>query len=63
MARHATYPAVVRITFAVEDTIRLKPDVVHRHALKQRKLIIATMTGRAKILREFIAAESTGIEN
>jgi len=63
MARRATYSAVVRVTFAVEDSEGLKANVVNLQTLKQRELIVDPMTGGAKILGQFIAAEPAWVEN
>lgn len=63
MARRATYSAVVRVTLAVEDPVGLIANVVNRQTLKQRELIVNPMTGGAKILGQFVAAEPTWVEN
>jgi hypothetical protein len=61
VTRNAAYISIIRITLAVEDTVRLKTNVVDFHTLQQRKLIGATMTGTAKVLCKLIAAEQSGI--
>src|SRR5262245_24194977 len=62
MTCNATYPFVIGVTFALEDAVRLKSDVVNLHTSELRKLLIPAMTGSAKILRYFIAAEPCGVE-
>jgi hypothetical protein len=61
MTRRAAYVSIVRITLAVEDTIRLKTNVVDLHTLQQREFFSATMTCSAKALRQLIAVEQSGI--
>ena len=63
MTRSATYAAVVRITLAVEDAIRLKSDVVDLHALEQTILVVASMTGTAKVLRQLVTTQAARVEN
>src|SRR5436305_8593723 len=63
VAGRATYAAVIRVTLAVEDTVRLKADVVDLHRLENAKLIVASMTGGTKVLRQLVAAEAFGIVN
>ena len=58
-----TYLALVRITLAVKNAIRLKTNVVDAHALQQRELIAATMTRSAKLLRQLVATQPPGIED
>ena len=57
VARDTAYVPIIRITFAVEDSIRLKAHVVDFHALQQRELLRAAMTRGAELLRQFIAAQ------
>src|ERR1044071_7516443 len=61
VTRRAAYPAIIRITLAVKNTVRLKTHVVDFHALQQRKLFRATMTRCAKLLRQLIATQQPGI--
>jgi len=35
VASRAAYPAIIRIAFAVKDSIRLEPDVVDLHPLER----------------------------
>src|ERR1041385_198583 len=63
VARRAAYPAIIRITLAVKNTVRLKTHIVDFHALQQRKLFRTTMTRRAKLLRQLIATQQSGIVN
>src|SRR5205085_9268876 len=63
VAGRAAYPAVVRVTLAVEDAVRLKADVIDRHGLENAKLIVAPVAGGAKILCQLIAAEDAGVVN
>src|SRR5689334_13397978 len=53
--------SIVRITLAVENTVRLKTHVVDFHALQQRKLFRAAMARRAKLLRQFITTQQSGV--
>jgi hypothetical protein len=59
----AAYVPIVRITLAVKNTVRLKTHVVDFHALQQRKLFSPTMTPSAKLLRQLIATQQSGIVN
>src|SRR6185437_13597624 len=61
VTRRAAYPAIIRITLAVKNTIRLETHVVDFHALQQRKLFRAAMARRAKLLRQLIATQQAGI--
>ena len=63
VTRDTTYLALVRVTLTVENSIRLKSNVVDLHALQQRELIAATMTRGAKLLRQLVATQPPGIEN
>src|ERR1044071_9541945 len=63
VTRRAAYPAIIRITLAVKNTVRLKTHVVDFHALQQRKLFRATMTRCAKLLRQLIATQLLGLVN
>src|SRR5688500_12472602 len=45
----------------MEDSVRLKADVVDLHTLEQPKLIIASMTRGTKVLRQFISTEPARI--
>ena len=47
----------------MKNTIRLKAHVVDVHGLQGRELIIATMTSSAELLRLFITAKTTRIED
>src|ERR1044072_6014184 len=58
-----TYLALVRVTLAVENPVRLKANVVDLHALQQRELIGATMARGAELLRQLVAAQPARIEN
>jgi hypothetical protein len=40
----------------MKDSVRLKPNVVDLHALEQAELIVASMTGAAKVLRQLVTA-------
>jgi len=59
----AAYAAVIRITLAVKDAVRLKADIVDLHAPEKAKLIAAAMTRGAKFLGQFIATKSTGVKD
>src|SRR5215468_397009 len=63
MASGATYAAIIRVALAVKYAIRLEADVVDFHALQQGKLLVAAMTGSAKLLRQFVATKPRRIEN
>jgi hypothetical protein len=61
VTRNAAYFSIVRITLAVENTIRLKTNIVDLHTLQQREFLSATVACSAKVLRQFIAPEQSGI--
>src|SRR5689334_1849345 len=63
VTRRTAYPAIVRVTLAVKNPVRLKTHVVDLHALQQRKLFRTTMTRSAKLLRQLIATQQAGIVN
>src|SRR6185369_15275767 len=63
VTRNTAYLSIVRITLAVENTIRLKTNVVDLHTLQQRELFSAAMTRRTKLLRQFITTHQPGIED
>src|SRR5688500_15260355 len=58
-----TYLALIRVTLAVKNPVRLETNVVDLHALQQRELIAAAMTRGAKLLPQLIAAQTARIEN
>ena len=61
VTRNTAYISIVRITLAVENTIRLKTNVVELHTVQQREFFSATVTRGAEVLRQFIAIEQSGI--
>jgi len=63
VAARAGYAAIIRVTLAVEDAVRLKADIVNLHAAQQTELIAAAMTGGAKLLSQFITAKAGRVED
>jgi hypothetical protein len=63
VASRAAYAAIIRVTLAVEDAVRLKADIVNLHAAQQTELIATAVTGGAKILSQFITAEAGRVED
>src|SRR5262245_17713636 len=63
VTRRTAYPAIVGVTFAAEDAIRLEADAVHAYSLRSHDYLLgAAMTGAAKVLGQFIAAEPRRVE-
>src|SRR5215831_19202392 len=61
---HAAYPAIIGVTFAAEDAIRLKAYAVHADPLWRHDYLFgAAMTGAAEVLAQLIAAEPSWIED
>jgi len=58
VAGGAGYAAIIRVTLAVKDAVRLKADIVNLHAAQQTEFIATAMTSGAKFLSQFIAAEA-----
>jgi hypothetical protein len=63
VAARAGYAPIIRVTLAVEDAVRLKANIVNLHAAQQTELIATAMTGGAKLLSQFIAAETSRVED
>jgi hypothetical protein len=51
MACSTTYPPVVGVTLALEDSVWLKPHVVYLEAFEQGEFFVTAMARSAKILR------------
>src|SRR5215510_7636607 len=63
VTRRAAYPAIVGVTFAAEDAIRLEADAVYADALRRHDYLLgAAMTGAAEVLGQSIAAQPRWIE-
>src|SRR5215470_10428978 len=61
---HAANPAIIGVTFAAEDAIRLKAYAVHADPLWRHDYLFgAAMTCAAEVLAQFIAAEPSRIED
>jgi hypothetical protein len=63
VAGRAGYAAIIRVTLAVEDAVRLKANIVNLHATQQTELIAAAMTRGAEFLSQFITAEAGRVED
>src|SRR5262245_48919150 len=51
VTRRAAYPAIIGVTFAAEDAVRLKAYAVHTDPLRRHDyLFCAAMTGAAEVL-------------
>src|SRR5262245_50625593 len=63
VTRRAAYPAIVGVTFAAENAIRLEADAVHAYSLRRHDYLLgAAMTGAAEVLAQSIAAEPRRVE-
>src|SRR5262245_45829782 len=63
MASRTAYAAVIRVTFAVKNSVGLETNVVHPHAFQRSEFTGASMTGGAEFLRQFVTAEARRVED